>query len=103
MAYFTLRHPLHSNQAQISTIHRLILAGFSIDNNTGLTGLRTARDTNTLHLRINTQDPIDPLQWAELSEINQNINKFFDDLRKYKPDPLSLSLYQAPSKKVESR
>ena len=48
MAYFTLRHPLHSNQAQISTIHRLILAGFSIDNNTG-----TRLDINWVRAKFN--------------------------------------------------
>ena len=60
VAYFNLKHPLHTNQALITNIHRLILAGFAIENDTGLTCLRAARNNNTLHLRINTQDPLNP-------------------------------------------
>ena len=45
-----------------------------------------------------------PYEMSQVSLRNSSIYyKVFDDLRKYKPDPLSLSLYQAPSKKIEAQ
>ena len=69
-----------------------MLSGFFIDNASGLEGLRTARDSENLHLRLIVDDPLDPLQWGELQT-----------LAKHKPDPLSLALYQAPTKKIEAK
>ena len=64
--YFQLKHPLHNNQPVIQQIHRLILSGFTVDNPSGLTGLRNAHDTDNLHLRMIAEDPLNPLQWGEL-------------------------------------
>ena len=97
--YFPLKHPLHSNQGVIEQFHRFILIGFTLYNQNALTGLRNARDSNTLHLRMIGDNPLNPLQWGELQPLAALVDRFFSDLRKFKPDPLSLTLYQAPSKK----
>ena len=101
--YFQLKHPLHNNQPVIQQIHRLILSGFTVDNPSGLSGLRNARDTDNLHLRMIGEDPLDPLQWGQLQPLAASIDRFFVDLRKFKADALSLALYQAPSKKIEAK
>ena len=87
----------------IQQIHRLILSGFTVDNQSGLSGLRNARDTDNLHLRMIGENPLNPLQWGELQPLATLVDRFFSDLRKFKPDPLSLALYQAPSKKAEAK
>ena len=100
--YFTIKHPLHPNNAIIQQIHRLLLSGFTIDNAAGLEGLRTARDSQNLHLRLILDDPLDPLSWAELKPLADAIDAYFEKLRKHRPDALSLALYQAPTKKQEA-